>query len=149
MSNGKPKWYYDACTLERGRPAFLTLFTPGIEPVTSHLAIGEACSNALLKGKEQAEAFIELIGSLSSILSIVSNDGVEHELGRVRARFEKLSITDAMHIAMSFKLKCCRLYSDDRDQWGLNTSELKQLAIDLGCPEYEIKHLPFPKQKRR
>ncbi len=136
----KPRWYYDACTLERSKSAYAEMFNSHypIQAIISHLSFGEAYANAHLKGKEQVDAFVKLMHSLSPYIEVVENDGCDDAFAKVREKFERLKITDAMHLAIAINNGCEIVRTTDRDLYGLPKPDLKSLGQIYGLSSLAI-----------
>lgn len=128
-----PRWYYDACTLDKDRGIFAEIINQKRQKhpkicFFSHLALGEAYGNCFLKGKEQTEAFFELIESMRGFVCIVENDGVDRVFKEVREEFPRLGIMDAIHLATAIHLNCEILRTTDRDFHGLRSDAVKEFS---------------------
>ena len=151
----KPKWYFDACVLEDGRPALSVLLnTGGKEMLTSFLAIGEALGNCHNKGQGKADAFHMLLKSLEGRITIRSNDLDFWEVLRaVHDTCPRLTIADALHLAFALNEKCERMFSDDEDLYSLPRETLRQLAERFSYPSpasFEVVHVaPRAKKAKR
>jgi hypothetical protein len=141
------KWYYDANSLDDGKGVYGEILNKHPKKtIISHLAIGEAYGNCLGDGKEKSEAFIRLMDSLMKIkdrkiIQIVGNDGINVQLDKVREKMDRLSITDAIHLATALKHGCCMFKTSDRDLKGLNDPLVKEVCEDCGVGLISIKDM--------
>jgi len=112
----KEKWYYDACVLD-DRDVYSDIINkrPPKDSYISHLALGEAFGNCLLKSEEAATAFFELISKLQGYINIVGNDNIDHIFKSINEDPSiRLSITDAIHLATAFKYECIVFVTADK-----------------------------------
>jgi len=138
--SARPRWYYDACTLDRSKSSYAEMFNNRHRPraVISHLSFGEAYANSHLKGPEQADAFVKLMNSLSQYIEVVGNDGCDLIFSRVREIFPRLSLTDAIHIATAIGNHCVIIRTTDQDMHGLSRTGLNDLAKEFSLPGLSI-----------
>ena len=133
------KWYYDACTLDLSETyAELINKKHPKECYVSHLALGEAYANCHLKGRDIAEAFVELIEKMRGYITITKNDGIDRLFNEVREAVPALSITDAIHVATALKNGCNVVRTLDRDVWGIDKKTLAELAAKSGMPHFSV-----------
>jgi len=139
------KWYYDACTLDDKLNTYAEIINYGHKSYTSHLAIGEACANCLLKaGKtrdyELLDLFIDLLKKLRNlgVLEIVGNDGVDVLLSKINEILPAFSITDSIHLATALREQCCIFRTTDKDFIGLTNTISKQLSYASGIAKFNI-----------
>ena len=139
------KWYYDACTLDDRLNTYAEMINSEHKSYTSHLAIGEACANCLLKaGKtrdyELLNLFIDLLKKLRNlgVLEVVGNDGVEVLLSKIKEILPAFSVTDSIHLATALREQCCIFRTIDNDFIGLSKTISKQLSYESGIANFNI-----------
>ena len=126
----KERWYYDACVLD-DRRVYEELINkhPPKESFISHLALGEALGNCLLKGTEAASAFFELIEKFQGLIRIIGNDNIDSELDVIKNDTSiRLSITDSIHLATAFKNQCIVFVTADKNDF-INIPRKKVLTL--------------------
>ena len=135
-----PKWYYDACTLDKSKSEYAEMFNSKykIQPVISHLAFGEAFANSYIKGKENLDAFVLLMEKLRPFIKVVQNDGYRGILENIKESFPSLSNTDAMHLATALENGCVCIKTIDPDFCGLNRKKLSELGAKYDIPDFFI-----------
>jgi predicted nucleic acid-binding protein len=137
-----PKWYCDACVLEKDIIfKEITNNTPK-KPIISHLALGEAYGNCLKKGIRKANSFIEFINLLKKekYLNTIGNDNIEKVFNEIMNNDEiRMSITDAMHLATAIKNKCCIFKTTDKNDFkGTNKKKIKEIAKKYDIDDFSI-----------
>jgi predicted nucleic acid-binding protein len=136
--NGKQKWYYDACTLDKKTNIYHEIINRTEKrSIISHLAIGEAYGSCRVKGADQASAFIELIRSLDAHIEVVGNDikrrGVD--IATIKDAFPKLTLSDLVHLATAIDLGCSIMKTSDCHLYDLPVQEVKELSEKMsGTP---------------
>jgi len=147
--NNTPKWYYDACVLEKRLiyPEITSIKNPKI-PIISHLALGEAYGNCLLdKGEEKADNFLKFIKLLkqNNFLYIKGNDGIDKIFNEINSSLDfRLSITDAVHLATAIKHECCIFKTADaKDFKEINKNKIKELGKKYNTPNFAISVIPL------
>lgn len=134
--------YYDACALE-GEGVIREIINHGNanQVIISHLALGEAYGNCLIKNEDIKNAFIKLVNDLLSFVKIVGNDGAESYLSDTQEIIGRISITDAMHIATALHHRCEVIRTRDRDFCGLDNSKLKELGEKYSIPNFAVSEI--------
>ncbi|MBU6427103.1 PIN domain-containing protein [Patescibacteria group bacterium] len=139
------KWYYDACTLDRDLETLSEIINKHHpkQAYTSHLAIGEAYANCSNKSVERNDpeilsAYVDLISKLRKYLRIVSNDGVEKILEKIKSMRPTLSITDSIHLATAIREQCCVFRTTDHDFNGFSKQDQIDLAHAFGMSRLSI-----------
>ncbi|MBX4198321.1 PIN domain-containing protein [Candidatus Parcubacteria bacterium] len=135
----RERWYYDSNTLDN-QVTYKEIIDKNhpIEVVISHLAIGEAYGNALHKSEEAAEILIDILNKIKRYIKIVQNDGPDRIFNDVRDTFDRLTVTDALHLATAIENDCCILRSCDPDLCGLDGPKLKGLINRNGLDRFTI-----------
>lgn len=139
------KWYYDSNTLDKleSYREIINKNNPH-QSLISHLSVGEAYANSILKGEAAAETFLELFSKMrqSKFIEIVKNDGSDGLFDDIRDTFKRLSVTDALHLATAIENGCCILRTGDIDLYGLdeddNKNKLKILSKQYGLARFAI-----------
>lgn len=140
------KKYFDACALgNRASVVAIVNSHSRAECITSHLAIGEALSNLIVKGEseEACKQFVMLIHTLhrERKLEIVQHDDVlvccDTLLSDIKERLGRIDGTDAIHIAMAIKKKCNEIVTSDQDIIG-NRGKLIMLAAENGLSDFGV-----------
>lgn len=126
LDDNKPKWYYDACALDKTASWGEVLNKAPKKPIISHLALGEAYGNCLLKGEDALKNFLEFIGLIkkTDLLNIVGNDNVDRYFNEIRGTFS-LPITDALHLATALENGCCIFKTRDSGDFIINKRKLE------------------------
>ncbi len=136
----KEKWYYDACTLDDDIDIYDEIINKNKQfhrgSLVSHLSLGEAYGNCHNKDELMADAFIDLIKSLGDRIQIIGNDSIEKQFKKVKSKFTKLSITDAMHLATALKHLCSVFRTIDPDLYKLPHKKVAELGTECGMPRF-------------
>ncbi|MFT4326546.1 MAG: PIN domain-containing protein [Candidatus Woesearchaeota archaeon] len=112
--------YLDACALHESKSMLGQLYSKKskekIQPITSHLSLGEAIGNILYKKHADPKVFVESIEKFiaKGILKITGNDDVKKYMEAINLHI-RLSETDTMHVATAIKNKCDIFITTDSD----------------------------------
>jgi predicted nucleic acid-binding protein len=138
------RWYYDACVLQKDSDIHPDIVNDnpkqGILSVTSHLALGEALGNILLKDKNQFDAFLNLIAryNKAGLLEIEGNDGIEKQMEKISEHGLELSFSDRVHLATALKAGCEQLHTCDGD-FSYGPAKYHTLGAVFGLPSFCVK----------
>ncbi|NQU78623.1 PIN domain-containing protein [Candidatus Woesearchaeota archaeon] len=151
--------YYDACTLDVNEDIYRKLLNAKngkIQPVTSHLSIGEAVGNVCFKldkriksGKldeDQARNDLNLFVThlfncqSAGLLKVVGNDGVEKILEVVLSKFGGLDLTDCVHLATAMREDCNVLLTMDGEfVKRTKKKRVKEVADEVGLNSVSVR----------
>ena len=117
LTTNKHKIYFDACALETKYiyENFYSNYKHGQRFFVSHLSLGEALGNC--KNPEQRQYFLDLFNNLidNFELKVIETDNCDKIFYNLRNRFNRLSITDALHLATAISNKFNEFYTRDGD----------------------------------
>jgi predicted nucleic acid-binding protein len=139
----RQKWYFDSCTLDYKKDIYRHIINKDKSRICyiSHLALGEAYGNSLKKGKEEADAFIDLIFKINDYISVIGNDIPKEYFDKVFSKFHFLKMADSLHLATAINYKADLFITIDSHFLKISNSEVKKLSENCNGNSIKIKKL--------
>ena len=138
-------WYLDANALTSGSAMAICVNAKQHNALglVTHLALGEALGNVIDKhGMDKADLLFDLVQRLRADgkIHFHSFDSFASILDEVRKDFDRLSLTDAVHLSSAIGFKCAKFMTSDThfSKQNVPRDALKSLCERFAAPVLSI-----------